>query len=126
MIEGVNLIKIHYKHICKSHNVSPCTTIYANKKEKQYFLCDFVRWPQHLKCTNNRLLIYKWLFRRCQQMDFNMFHVYWRNCQIKQSYVLSFYYMQTIKWGLPQYQSWSTIRKLNLISLGSDHHWTQV
>jgi hypothetical protein len=28
---GVNLIKIYCKHICKCHNVSPCTIIYANK-----------------------------------------------------------------------------------------------
>jgi hypothetical protein len=27
MIEGVNLTKVYYKHICKYHNVSPCTTI---------------------------------------------------------------------------------------------------
>jgi hypothetical protein len=26
-MEGMNLIKIYCKHICKSHNVSPCTII---------------------------------------------------------------------------------------------------
>jgi hypothetical protein len=26
-MEGVNLTKINYKHICKYHSVSPCTTI---------------------------------------------------------------------------------------------------
>jgi hypothetical protein len=34
MMEGVNLIKIYDKHICKYYNVSPilCTTIIDNKK----------------------------------------------------------------------------------------------
>jgi hypothetical protein len=27
IVEGINLIKIYGKHICKCHNVSPCTTI---------------------------------------------------------------------------------------------------
>jgi hypothetical protein len=27
MMEGVNLTKIYYKHICKYHNISPCRTI---------------------------------------------------------------------------------------------------
>jgi methylphosphotriester-DNA--protein-cysteine methyltransferase len=27
MMEGVNLTKIYCKHICKYHNVSPCTAI---------------------------------------------------------------------------------------------------
>jgi hypothetical protein len=32
-MEGVNLIKIYYKHICKCHNVSspPAQLLYANK-----------------------------------------------------------------------------------------------
>jgi hypothetical protein len=30
-MEGVNLIKIYCKHICKYHNVSPVQLLYANK-----------------------------------------------------------------------------------------------
>jgi hypothetical protein len=32
MTEGINLAKIYGKHICKYHNVSSCTILYANKK----------------------------------------------------------------------------------------------
>jgi hypothetical protein len=33
-MEGVNLIKIHCKHICKCHNVSPHTTYYMLIKKR--------------------------------------------------------------------------------------------
>jgi hypothetical protein len=30
-MEGVNLIKVYCKHICKCHNVSPVQLLHANK-----------------------------------------------------------------------------------------------
>jgi hypothetical protein len=35
MMEGVNLIKTYCKHICKCHNVSPCTTIICKKRKNE-------------------------------------------------------------------------------------------
>jgi hypothetical protein len=35
MMEGVNLTKIHCKHICKYHNISPVQLLYANKSFKK-------------------------------------------------------------------------------------------
>jgi hypothetical protein len=34
-MEGINLTKIYSKHICKYHNVSPCTTYYILIKWKE-------------------------------------------------------------------------------------------
>jgi hypothetical protein len=35
-MEGVNLTKIYYKHICKYHSISPVQLLYANKKFKNF------------------------------------------------------------------------------------------
>jgi hypothetical protein len=37
MMEGVSLIKIHYKHICKCHNETPVQSMHNNKNVKQFF-----------------------------------------------------------------------------------------
>jgi hypothetical protein len=40
MMEGVNPIKIKFKHICKGHTVFPIQLLYPNNKgEKECFLC---------------------------------------------------------------------------------------
>jgi hypothetical protein len=46
MMEGMNLIKIHCKHICKYHNESPLQLIYANKRLKTK--------PKKLKMTTKK------------------------------------------------------------------------
>jgi hypothetical protein len=39
MMEGVNLIKIYCKHICKGHSVSPYYNYYMQKKREPFIEC---------------------------------------------------------------------------------------
>jgi tRNA splicing endonuclease len=45
MIEGVNLIKIYYRHKCKSHNECPLCNYYLLIKKKKF--TKWVKWDQH-------------------------------------------------------------------------------